>query len=277
MGKTKVKTIYKIKWKNLLKMILFILVITIIILLGIRVYKFIIDRSNSLNVIALAQEKASVTNIVDDEYTRTITPESGLSKFDTYWDYIKLGLIDIDMANLKKINSETIGYLEIKSTNFSYPIVTESDGFYKTHSYDKKDNSLGWIYLSDESSLESLGTNTVILGNKTFANFLMMDLKSLYKDEWNSNDDNFILRYYTNYYSTLWQIISVYKTKDNDYLTTTFNEESDIENFINTSISKSEITFKANAQTTDKFLTLATNSSGENIVLLAKLIKIREE
>ncbi len=277
MTKTKLKTVYKIKWNNLIKIFLVILVAVIVVFLVLNIYKFLNDRSNTLEVIKNAQEKANITSIVDDEFTKSIAPDPKLSKFDSYWDYIKLGLIDIDMANLKKINSNTIGYIEIKSTNFSYPIVEYQDGFYKNHSFNKKENSMGWIYLSENSSLETLGTNTIIMGNKTFANVLMTNLKSLYKDEWKNDDDNFILKYYTNNYSTLWQIISVYKTKDKNYTATSFDSEDDIKKFITTSIDKSEIKFKAEARTSDKFLTLTTNSNGENIVVLAKLIKIREE
>lgn len=275
MANKKVKTVYKFKWKNFAKLFL-VLVAFVGVLFGvywgISFYK---DYKATDSIIKKVHETVEVTNIVDDELTKTIPPDSTLSKFDIYWDYVKLGLLDVDMASLMKINADTVGYIDVKGTSFNYPIVKSNGGFYKNHSFDKLENSNGWLYIDDNVSLEELGINTVIYGNKLLWGDLFKDLDVLFDKEWNENDDNFIIRYYTNYHSTLWQIMSVFKTDDKSVRKTEFADESELEIYIDNMIKKSEIKFKTKARTSDKFLTLTTNSNGENIVVFAKLIKIK--
>lgn len=275
MTKTKIKTVYKIKWKNLI-FILLLLIGTAILMFGVfRVATFIKDNSATNKVIKEIEEKIEIEPLVDDDHTKTIPPDSKLSKFDIYWDYIKLGLLDVDMSSLKKMNSSAIGYIEVKGTDFAYPVVENNEDFYKSHSFNKKENTFGWIYLDKNSGLETLSTNTIILGNKTYSKNLMASLNTVFKSKWQEDDDNFIIKYSTSYYSTLWQIISIYETKSNDPLKAEFSE-TELQEFITNSIEQSSFKFKADAKTTDKFLTLTTNSKGTNKVVLAKLIKIRE-
>lgn len=271
------KTIYKLKWKNLIVILLSIILVMVVIL-GI-IFSFIIlrDYNATKELINEISDKEVIKNSVDDENTEVIKQESTLSKFDVHWEYIKLSLLDVDMSKLKKINSNAVGYIDIKGTKYSYPVVQKNNNDYKKTSFDKKNNSYGWIYLDEKNNLESLDVNTVILGNKVWGNVLSGALYNLLKKEWYENDDNHIIKYSTSYYSTLWRIISVYKTKDANHLKTDFENEKEIQDFADTIIKKSEIKFKVNASDTDKFLTVTTNSNGENIVIHAKLIKIKEE
>lgn len=277
MAKTKIKTVYKIKWKNLCNLLSIIVVALIILFGSIYLLKDNANYKKTEDVIKKISKNVKVSNIADDEKTSTIPPDSTLSKFDSYWKYIKLGLIEADMSSLKKINSDSIGFIEVKGTDFSYPVVQRDNEFYKTHSYDKKENSYGWIYLDEKNNIDSLDTNTIIYGNKQLRTTLFKDLEKLFDEEWNTNDDNFIIKYSTSQYSTLWQIISVYKTETQDHLKTTFDTDENLEAYIENIITKSEIKFKADARTSDKFLTLTTNSKSSNIVVHAKLIKIKKE
>jgi len=275
MAKTKLKTVYKVKWKNLGVLVLCLVCISILVLAIYEVTLYFKDKHSTNLVIDEINEKIKISSIVDDDATKTIAPDSKLSKFDSYWDYIKLGLVDVDMATLKKINSSAVGYIEVKGTNFSYPIVEYADGIYKNHTFNKKENSFGWIYLSSDSTLESLGTNTVVLGNKNYSKLLMSSLNKVFKSDWQEDDENFIIKYSTNYYSTLFQIMSVYETDTNEHLKTSFENEEELQKFISDSIEKSSFRFKTDAKVTDKFLTLSTNAKKKNMVVLAKLIKIR--
>lgn len=267
------KTVYKIKWKNLTIIIGLIIVFIFLLVFGVDIFK---DYTNTKKMIAKIEDEIEVTSIVDDELTKTIKPDSSLSKFDAYWDYVKLGLIEVDMAKLKRINTDIVGYIEVKGTEFSYPIVKNDNTFYKNHSLDKSENSFGWIYMDENSSEEELGTNTIIYGNKNYLNLLSANLNSVLKDEWKNDDDNYIIKIFTKDYSSIWQIISVYHTKDDEHLQTEF-EDDEMENYIDQLLKKTEIKFKGYAKPDDKFLTLTTNSKGTNLVIQAKLIKIRKE
>lgn len=268
------KTVYKIKWKNLFLIVLLGFTVLFLILAGTKILK---DYLGTKEMIDKVKEELEVKNIVDDELTKTIKPDSTLSKFDAYWNYVKLGLIEVDMAKLKKINTDCIGYIELKGTSFSYPIVKGENSFYKNHTLDKSENSFGWIYMDEQADEDELGTNTIIYGNKNYFGVLSSDLKDVLKDEWKNDDNNYIIKLYTRTQSTIWQIVSVYETKDKDHLQTTFEDESDLENYIDSMLKSTQIKFKGYAKTNDKFLTLTTNSKGTNLVIQAKLIKIRDE
>lgn len=277
MAKTNIKTVYRLKKKNMAIFFGFIACSIVFIFLILKVGFYIKDYFATKKMISKIADLEVVSNIVDDEKTSTIKPPSTLSKFDNYWNYVKQGLIDIDIVDLKKINVDAIGYVEVKGTDFSYPVVKGEDGYYKNHSFDRSQNDLGWIYLSNQNVLEELDTNNVIYGNKVLGDSLFASLDKVFKEEWYSDDDNFLIRYYTNNYSTLWQIVSVYKTNDSDHTKTAFESEKELQEFIDRSIKKSEVKFKAEALPSDKFLTLTTNSRGNNSVVLAKLIKIKTE
>ena len=268
------KTVYKVKWKNLT-----IAAFSLFLLLTFLVFGFHLlnDYNATKKMIERINNEIEVKAIVDDEFTKTIKPDSTLSKFDAYWNYIKLGLIEVDMANLKKINTDIVGYIEVKGTDYSYPIVKSDNVFYKTHSLDRSKNSLGWLYFDEDASLDELDTNTIVFGNKNYFNLLQSSLKKVLKDEWKEDDSNFLIKLYTNTHSTLWQIISVYETKDEEHLKTDFQNAEEIQTYIDSMLKKTEIKFKGYAKTDDKILTLTTNSKGTNLVIQAKLIKIRTE
>lgn len=277
MAKTKVKTVYKVKWKNL-GVIIFIFILAILLILGgIFSIKYVSCYNKTKEIIDKIHQNVEVKSIVDDEFIKTFKQNSKLSKFDIYWDYIKLGLIDADMGALKKMNSDTVGYMEIKGTDFSYPIVLNTADKYKTLSFDKKENQLGWLYTDKETSFEEMDTNSIVYGNKIFGKVLSGSLNTMFKPTWHEDKNNFIIRYSTSYYSSLWQIISVYHTKDKNTLKNNFESEEELQKYIESIINKSEIKFKASALPSDKFLTITTNSNGANVVVHAKLIKLREE
>lgn len=275
--KTKLKTVYKLKWKNALKLVFILAIAVGLILLGIEAFTFFKDRNKIVALSKEISEKVEVKPKVDDEETKTVKPDPKLSKFDIYWDYIKLPLLDVDMGSLKKMNSDSIGYVEIKNTSFSYPIVQKDDEFYRTHSFDKKENKFGWIYLDAKASISEMDVNTIIYGNKVWSKILASSLKELFTNDWKENDDNFVIKYSTSHYSTLFQILSVYEVKGKSHLKTEFANEEELKEFIDNSINLSQIKFKTDAKTTDKFLTITTNSNGKNIVVFAKLIKYRTE
>ena len=174
------KTVYKLKWKKLGKLLCILVFIILFIIGSWWMFNFFKDKNNLNKIISEIQESIKVENIVDDEKTKTIAPDSTLSKFDIYWDYIKLSLIDVDMASLKKINSDSIGYIEVKGTDFNYPIVEYNDGYYKNHSFDKSENSNGWVYLDKDSNYEILESNTGKLQMKNITNFNMRERKRKY-------------------------------------------------------------------------------------------------
>lgn len=271
-----VKKRVKVKWKNVFKFLLFIFAITVLVVMFIKFISLKVDYSHTKDMIKMSRDKVKITSIVDDEYTTIIEQLENLSKFDSYWNYIKLSMIEADLASLKKINSHSIGWIEIKGTDISYPVVQYSDNeFYKTHSFDKKENRFGWIYLDANCNLDE-SNNTIIYGNKNSIKSLFGNLNVLFSKEWQDNDNNFIIKFSNGNYTSIWQIFSIYKSKDNEHLNTTLSL-NEYYNFIKNLSNKSLFDFKVSVKESDKILTLTTNDQKENYVVHAKLIKIKNE
>lgn len=263
----------KLKWKRIGVLGSLIAILAIILLIVYNIFILIHDNLATSRMIDKIEDKIKIETIVDDKDVETIPPDPKISKFDPYWEYIKQGLLDVSMADLKAMNVDTVGFIEIKGTKFAYPIVDNKNDFYSNHSFDKKKNKNGWIHFDSKSNIEEFETNTIIHLNKKLFSPLVSSLDDVFKKSWQENNSNFIVKLSTNYSTSIWQIISTYKTKADEHLKTI----DDIDKFIDNSIAKSSYKFKADAKETDKFLTISTKSNGSNTVVLAKLVKIKKE
>lgn len=74
----------------------------------------------------------------------------------------------VDFTELKKLNSDIIGWIIIEGTQINYPIVQSSNNsYYLNHSVEKKWNSLGSIFADYRSSNNFSDYNTFIYGHHT--------------------------------------------------------------------------------------------------------------
>lgn len=74
----------------------------------------------------------------------------------------------INFDELKKINSDVIGWIKIEDTEINYPIVQgTNNSFYLNHSYDKKWNGAGSIFMDYYSTSDFSDLNTFIYGHHT--------------------------------------------------------------------------------------------------------------
>ena len=72
----------------------------------------------------------------------------------------------IDFAELKAINEDVIGWIEIPDTVISYPIVQgDDDVYYLTHTFNDTENSAGSIFMEALSSPDFTDMHTIIYGH----------------------------------------------------------------------------------------------------------------
>ena len=85
---------------------------------------------------------------MSEENVEIIEQIAEISPTDPYWDYIKMSLIDVDFSELLKINSSTVGWIQVNVNNINYPFVMANDNkYYLTHTFNKSYNSAGWVFL----------------------------------------------------------------------------------------------------------------------------------
>ena len=76
-------------------------------------------------------------------------------------------LADTDLAPLRQINGDVLGWIEIPDTRISYPLLQYSDNnFYLSRSWQKYDNPAGSIFLEYQNAPDFSDFNTLIYGHR---------------------------------------------------------------------------------------------------------------
>ena len=183
---------------------------------------------------------------------------------------------DINFEELINKNSDTKGWIIVEGTNINYPFVQyKNNDYYLNHSFNKKYTDAGWIFLEYRNDINNLSKNNIIYGHARLNKTMFGTLKNVLKKSWYKNNDNHIIKIYTEKETLYWQVFSTYSIKtESYYITTDFNNDEDFIKFINTIKSRSKYNYDIDINQNDKILTLSTcHNKNEKIVVHAKLIK----
>lgn len=163
----------------------------------------------------------------------------------------------IDLKELKKINSDTIGWLTIKNTNIDYPVLqTNNNTFYLNHSFYKNKSNTGWIFMDYNNKLDD--KNIIIYGHNRLDNIMFGDLKRILDKKWYSNKDNLKIKFITEQGSNTYKIFSVYKIKTENYYLKNNFDNNEYNKFIDKIKNRSIIKFNINTNDINQILTLST-------------------
>ena len=249
--------------------------ISIIVFCLIKIFIWGKDNKDTSKVINDINNAVNVTLRDDDDNTELVN-DTNEEETSDYWYYIKFPLIDVDITELKEKNSDTVGWINVNNTNINYPFVqTKDNSYYLNHSFDKKYNEAGWVFLDYRNNNDLNNKNTILYAHSRLDKTMFGSLSKVLKSSWYNNKDNHIIRLSTDTENTLWQIFSVYKIPEESYyITTNFNNNEEYNKFLNTIKQRSIHNFNTNLDTNDKILTLSTcYSDTERTVVHAKLIK----
>lgn len=264
----------KIKWKNIILFLFFLAFLGLFIYSIINIIDWADDNRKTNNQIKDITKVADINNIKDNEKTEIIEQKT-VNKEDPYYDFIKMNLIDVDLTELKKKNKDTVGWIQVKGTNINYPFVqTSNNDFYLNHSFNKKSNGAGWVFLDYRNNINELDQNNIIYAHGRLNKTMFGTLRTILNSNWMKNTNNHIIKLSTEKENTLWQVVSVYKIANtNDYIYTSFSNE-DFKEFSDKILKRSAYDFKTSINENDKILTLSTCwDDSTKVVLHAKLIK----
>ncbi len=268
------KIIRRIKWKNVLLLLISIISFICIIISIINIYKWLKDNKKTHDVIDKI-DTSIVEEVIESEDSKIEIVESKEDKSNPYWDYIQMSLINVNFDELKKTNSKVVGWMQVNGTNINYPFVqTKDNEYYLTHSFDNSYNSAGWVFLDYRNNLNKLDKNTIIYAHGRLDNSMFGTLRNILKSNWINDTYNHVIKISTEYENTLWQVFSVYKIPNtSDYIQVEFKDD-EFSKFINMLKDRSEYKFNTNVTEKDNILTLSTcYNDNEKVVLHAKLIK----
>ena len=265
-----------LKWKNIIALIV-ILICLIFLIISIKdVIKWKLDSNKIERQVEEILEIVEIENVEETEKIEIIEQIEEIPKANPYWDYIKMNLINIDFNELKTINSNTKGWIQVNGTNINYPFVQAKDNkYYLTHSFDKSYNSAGWVFLDYRNNINPLSKNTIIYAHGRLDTTMFGSLKNILKSGWLNNINNYVVKLSTETENTLWQVFSVYHIPTtSDYIKTEFSTNEEFTNWTSILINRSSHDFNTSVSENDNVLTLSTcYNDNEKVVLHAKLIK----
>lgn len=263
----------KIKFSSIILAILFMFFLVLFIISLINIIKWSIDAKKTNEQIVKLDELVNIEKIKDSDKTNIYSEDP--NKDNPYWKYIKMNLINVNFKELKAINDDTVGWIQVNNTNINYPIVRATDNeFYLTHSFDKSWNDAGWVFMDYRNKIVN-DKNTIIYAHSRLDKTMFGTLRNILKSDWINNSDNYVIKLSTEEENSLWQVFSVYKIPaTSDYIRTDFRNNDDFNDFVNLLINRSDYNFNTFVNGNDRIITLSTCYDDHNrVVLHAKLIK----
>ena len=262
----------KLNKTNLILSILLVISASLLIYSIVNIKNWKKDNDSTEEEINSIYKTVSVDEVSDGETVNS----KNQKKESIYWSYIKMNMITVDFTDLIKQNKDTKCWIQVNGTNINYPFVQSNDNaYYLNHSFNKKKNEAGWVFLDYRNDINNLSKNNIIYAHSRLDKTMFGSLKNILKSNWYNDTDNHIIKLSTETENTLWQVFSVYHIKtENYYITTDFKNDEEFQKFINTISSRSKLKFDATVDVNDTILTLSTcYKTDEKVVLHAKLIK----
>ena len=172
------------------------------------------------------------------------------------------------VKELKKENSDIVGWLEIENTNINYPVLQGTDNeYYMTHNYKKEKSKNGSIFLNNEYDWSIPSSNLLIYGHNLNNGTMFQELLK-YADE-SFYIEHPIIHFTTTKEDAKYEIISVFKSRvyyqseENVFRYYYFinaNSEEEYNQFVSDAKKASLYNIDATAKYGDQLITLSTCS-----------------
>ena len=180
----------------------------------------------------------------------------------------------IDFKSLKEKNSDTVAFIKIKGTSIEYPVVKSSDNdYYLTHSFDKSNNSAGWVFANYLNKFDGSDKNITLFAHARYDGSMFGTLYKTLSSNWQNSKENQNIIFITEKEESTYQVFSTYKILQEDYyIKVDFKDDEEFQTFIKTIQSRSNHDYQTEVSSNDTILTLSTCANDENyrIVIHAK-------
>lgn len=164
----------------------------------------------------------------------------------------------INLAALREVNEDVVGWIRIPNTRIDYPLMQGDDNdYYLKFTWDKQYNSVGSIFLEHTNSPELTDFNTIVYGHNMRDGSMFADLRVYSLQEyWEAQPYIYIVTDAGVYRYEIFAFLNA----DVDSLTysTNPNRDDTKEEFLDLSLENSWIDTGIRPAITDRILTLST-------------------
>ncbi len=259
MSKVKKQTKKKLKLKK--KSILFILLLFIFLFSTYQITSFFLDAHQN------------------EEETKSVVEEATKIEIQVDEEGNEQEVFTVDFDKLTNTNSDTIGWIRTNGGNISYPVVHTIDNeYYLSHSFNKKNNKLGAIFM-DYRNTNWDNKNVVVFGHNASDKSMFGLLRNVFNKDYFDDEKNHYIEIITKDNKTYkYEIFSYYAIEAEEYyITTDFQTDSEFLEFLNNMKKRSYKNFGLSLKASDRIITLSTcNGSGNTnrrTVIHAKLVE----
>lgn len=167
-------------------------------------------------------------------------------------------LMQIDLAALREINPDIVGWILIPDTEINYPLLQgEDNDYYLNRTWRGHKNSVGSIFIEHQNSADLMDDNTLIYGHNMNDGSMFADLRNYaVQDYWKRNPFIYII---TDAGVYRYDVIAAYSA-DIEGLSfgMDFGDEDSMQNFLNYIRSESEFDTGIRPDVHDRIITLTT-------------------
>lgn len=186
-------------------------------------------------------------------------------------------VLEVNFDSLTKLNSDCIAWISIPGTNVNYPVVNGIDNkYYVTHTFRKKANKSGAIFMDMRNSSDFSDFNTVLYGHNLKNSKMFSDLKRFLNESYFNRNREIIV--YTPDKEYHYEIFAVYKTMEDDSTyRVKFNEDGFREHLQSVSEKAEVLKVQENVSKIVTLSTCTNDAEGERIVVIGRLIENQEQ
>ncbi len=179
---------------------------------------------------------------------------------------------------LKSKNADFIGWINIDDTNINYPVMHSStENYYLKRNFNKEYSDYGTPYINENCDIDN-SDNVIIYAHNMKNHQMFGDLeKYKSKDFYNSHK---YIQFDTLNIQGIYEIMSVFKTTDNDFdyqNYTDFTDEKQFNTFMDKCKSLSLYNTESDSAYGDRLITLSTceySQKDGRLVVIAKQIEV---
>ncbi len=166
----------------------------------------------------------------------------------------------VDLASLRVLNNDVVGWIYGPGTKINYPIVQgEDNSFYLTHMFDGKENKCGSIFMDSLNNADFSNTNSILHGHHMKNGSMFASLAQYESQEY--YDSHPVLWLVTSEKSYLVEVFTGFVTDtDSDVWQIEFAAKEDYKSWLDSMKKNSMFACDAMPGAEDQILTLATCS-----------------
>ena len=263
--------------KTIWTMVIVVSSVILIILLVVLI-NWSLENKKTDDMLSDVYDAAEVKEIKETTTTLPAEEKNTTEKLKTtslYDKYESMNMLEVNFDNLKSITPDTVGWIKVPGTKINYPFVhTKDNEYYLKHTFDKTSNKKGWVFLDYRNNIDNLSKNTILYAHGLVNNQMFGSMRNVVKQSWYNNKNNYIITVATPRGNQKWQVFSTYTIEpESYYITTSFKDNDEFNNFINTLKQRSLHNYGVEVSSNDKILTLSScYDNKKRMVLHAKLI-----